>query len=359
MAERSTALVHALPELGAQAANDRLGRVLEQRREDIAIAWLAGAGPDVVARFPDLDRYLLALLAGLTDVFRGSGWALTQTIIDGLAERRARLGPGLEQGLQRILLAGRHAIRPFYSSDCGDECDEVLLEALHECVLRFSESYEGIRMSSESERVHTRIIKALVSALEARDPYTKGHSISVALLSQRAAQTTSAYLDPTQVFLAGLLHDVGKVGIPDSILLKPGPLSSAQWKVMQSHPVMSANILRPIRIYPDIADAAHAHHENIDGSGYPKGLAGSEIPPIARIIRVADSFDAMTASRAHRPGRSVDDALQELEAGKNTLYDPDAVDSVIHLVETPGVVRELNLASLQIDLGAMAPTFVG
>jgi putative nucleotidyltransferase with HDIG domain len=339
--------------LDQREARAAIAACLDRYREEITASWMATVEDAARERFPDLDRYLRSLISGLYEVFRDDQWSLTQTIIDGLAERRARTGLRLEQGIQRALLAGRRSILQFCESD-SPACDDLLLDVLHECLFRFFESYQGIRMASENDRLHTRIIKSLVMALEARDPYTKGHSISVALLAQKIAEGMEVPLDPERVYLAGLLHDVGKVGIPDAILLKPGPLTEEEWQVMQEHPGKGASILRPIKLYPDVVSAVLTHHENWDGSGYPSRLAGDDIPPIARILRVADSFNAMTSTRSHRPSRSVDSAMEELLRARGEVYEPRAVEVLIDLVETPGAMRELNLASLQIDLGYVA-----
>jgi putative nucleotidyltransferase with HDIG domain len=344
---------HQLEAADRREARDRLAHCLDTHRDEITASWMATVEESARERFPDLDRYLRSLISGLYEVFRDDQWSLTQTIIDGLAERRARTGLRLEQGIQRALLAGRRSILAFCSGE-SPACDDLLLDVLHECLFRFFESYQGIRMASENDRLHTRIIKSLVMALEARDPYTKGHSISVALLAQKIAENVEVPLDPERVYLAGLLHDVGKVGIPDAILLKPGPLTEDEWEVMQEHPGKGANILRPIKLYPDVVSAVLTHHENWDGSGYPGGLTGDDIPPIARILRVADSFNAMTSTRVHRPSRSVDSAMEELLRSRGTVYEPRSVEVLIDLVETPGAMRELNLASLQIDLGYVA-----
>lgn len=335
------------------AARACLAHCLDVHRDEITASWMATVEDNARDRFPELDRYLRSLISGLYEVFRDDQWSLTQTIIDGLAERRARTGLRLEQGIQRALLAGRRSILQFCGSD-NPACDDLLLDVLHECLFRFFESYQGIRMASENDRLHTRIIKSLVMALEARDPYTKGHSISVALLAQKIAESAQVQLDPERVYLAGLLHDVGKVGIPDAILLKSGPLTEDEWQVMHQHPGKGASILRPIKLYPDVVSAVLTHHENWDGSGYPGNLAADEIPPIARIIRVADSFNAMTSTRVHRPSRSIDSAMEELLRSRGSVYEPRTVETLIDLVETPGAMRELNLASLQIDLGYVA-----
>lgn len=339
-------------EIDRAAARVRLAQVLDHNRDDIARVWLQTAGEDARTRFPDLERHLRALISGLCEVFRDDDWSLTQTVVDGLAERRARTGVRLELGMQRALLAGRHAIRPLYQNhEYSEACDEEFLDALHECVFRFSESYQGIRLDSETERVHSRLIKSLVMALEARDPYTKGHSISVALLSHRIAELLRDPVDPTRAHLAGLLHDVGKVGVPDSILLKPSVLSDAELKIMQAHPSIGAGILKPINLYPEVVSAVLTHHENYDGSGYPNGLAGEEIPQLGRVIRITDSFDAMTSTRAYRSSYTADQAVQQILGLAGRVYDPDAVDVFVKVVGTPGVMRDLSLASLQIDLG--------
>ena len=335
--------------LNGTAGRARLVQVLESRRDELALLWAKEAG-DQGKRWPEFDRYLRRLIAGLGQVFRGRGWSGTQAVIDELAEMRVRSGVGLEQGLQRALLAGRRVISPLCGPDASDECEELMLEALHECVFRFAESYQGLKLASESERMHTRIIKSLIMSLEARDPYTKGHSLSVAILSQRVADALGPQVDPARVYLAGLLHDVGKIGIPDNILLKAGPLGRDEWEVMKSHPIVGANILKPIKLYADVVSAVLTHHENFDGSGYPYGVAGDDIPQISRILRVADSFDAMTTTRVHRPSRSADEAIAEISAGSGKIYDPATVDAFNSVIGQPGVMSELSLATLQIEL---------
>ena len=337
--------------LNSSTGRARLVEILDSQRDELALLWAKEAG-DQSHRWPEFDRYLRRLISGLGDVFRGRGWSGTQAVIDELAEMRVRSGVGLEQGLQRALLAGRRVISPLCGdSGDGQECEELMLEALHECVFRFAESYQGLKLASESERMHTRIIKSLIMSLEARDPYTKGHSLSVAILSQRIADQLGPQVDPARVYLAGLLHDVGKIGIPDSILLKAGPLARDEWEVMKSHPIVGATILKPIKLYADVVSAVLTHHENFDGSGYPYGVAGNDIPVISRIIRVADSFDAMTTTRTHRPSRSAEEAISEITAESGTMYDPKTVEAFRSVIEQPGVMSELSLATLQIDLG--------
>jgi putative nucleotidyltransferase with HDIG domain len=323
----------------------KLASILTDRSDELIREWLDQAG-----QVPELDQYVRGFIAGLEDVFSGRGWTFAQTVIDGLAEQRARRGLRLELRVQRALLAGRRAIRPFL-----DEVDdpvvhhEIFFDALQECLFRFTESFQGLHLQSESERLHLRIIKSLVMALEARDAYTKGHSISVALLAQKIALQMGS-LDPDRVYLAGILHDVGKVGVPDEILNKEGELTDEEWAAMQRHPEIGANILRPINLYPEVIDGAFTHHENYDGSGYPNGIMGEEVPLIGRILRVADAFDAMTSTRVYRPARTTTFALEIVDDGAGVAFDPNVVAAFNKVIASPEAVQDLGMASLLIDM---------
>jgi putative nucleotidyltransferase with HDIG domain len=346
--------MHSIPSLNLAewdparaAARLELADTLQRNRDAIATAWIVSAGIDL-SNAADLERYLRALISGLCEVLRDGDWTLCQTIIDTMAENRARAGSQPESVFQRALVFGRHAVRGFMRDDF-QLVEDALLETLHECVFRYYESYQGMRIASENDRLYTRIIKSLVMALEARDPYTKGHSISVALLSQKLAQNLGME-HPNRAYLAGLLHDVGKVGVPDHILSKPGPLTPAEWGAMKAHPVTGANILQPIKLYPDVVSGVLAHHENFDGSGYPYGLVADDIPLIGRVIRVVDSFDAMTSTRVFRASRSVDDAMDQLRVHTRRDYDPDIVNALQAIVDAPTAIKELSIASLQIDI---------
>lgn len=336
-------------QIDLETARKHLADTLSACSDEIHASWVKLAGAGEVASVPELPGYFRSLLLGLQDVFDRGDWTVAQAVVDALADHRARAKGEPQHGMQRSLLSCRTAVRPYLDRGLQSQCDELMLEALHECLFRFFESFQGVRIASENERLHARIIKSLVMALEARDPYTKGHSMSVALVCQKIAERMD--IDPARAYLSGLLHDVGKVGVPDRVLLKEGALDDQEWKLMQAHPRMGASILTPIRLYPDVVGAVLSHHENLDGSGYPYGLAGDEIPPIARIIRVVDSFDAMTSARSYRSSRTVGQAIEEICNLRGVFYDPAVVDTFVQVIETPGVARELSLASLQIDLG--------
>ena len=165
-----------------------------------------------------------------------------------------------------------------------------------------------------------------VGTLEARDPYTSGHSMRVRQYALRLAEALGVNLrERRQLSLAAKLHDIGKVGVPDVILNKPGVLTEEEFDVVKQHPVIGERILAPIIRNPNILAAIRSHHERLDGRGYPDGLSGQTIPRLARILTVADCFDALTTARAYRPAMGVDQAAAILEEGAGKQFQPEFV----------------------------------
>ncbi|MEN6437752.1 MAG: response regulator [Syntrophobacter sp.] len=178
-------------------------------------------------------------------------------------------------------------------------------------------------------------ITSLVLALEARDQYTRGHSESVASVLVDLAREMAFDADQIErIKIAGKLHDLGKIGIRDQILLKPGPLNDEEWKILKQHPTIGAEILASIPSLADIIPAIACHHERIDGKGYPEGLKGDKIPLLARMVAVADTYDALTTDRPYRKGFSNEEALTIIADAKGTQLCPDCVASFLKLVES-------------------------
>ncbi|MHC1727288.1 MAG: response regulator [Syntrophobacteraceae bacterium] len=177
-------------------------------------------------------------------------------------------------------------------------------------------------------------ITSLVLALEARDQYTRGHSDSVATILMGMGQEM-AFEDSEieKLKIAGKLHDLGKIGIRDDILLKPGPLTQEEMEVLKLHPGIGAEILSPIPSLADIIPAIASHHERIDGRGYPEGLRGDKISLFARMVAVADTYDALTSDRPYRKGFSHDEALTIMEEAKGAQLCPDCLASFLGSVE--------------------------
>jgi putative nucleotidyltransferase with HDIG domain len=196
----------------------------------------------------------------------------------------------------------------------------------------------------DTRSAYVGAIRALALALDARDPYTAGHServstISVAIGHQMALPES----DLDTLRLGALLHDIGKIGISDDVLRKPGPLTHAEFEVIKEHPVTGARILRTVPFLTRHLPIVELHHERPDGKGYPHGLRGDEIPMFARIVHVADAFDAITSARAYRPARGAADALQELWRHAGSQFDAEVVHALA------GSIPTLRLQESQID----------
>jgi putative nucleotidyltransferase with HDIG domain len=169
-------------------------------------------------------------------------------------------------------------------------------------------------------------VKALVAALDAREHDTEQHSERVRAYGLRLAdELRISTVDRQSLALGALLHDIGKIGVPDAILLKPGRLTKDEWRRMREHPDLGRRIVTSVPFLKDAIQVVHHHHERFDGSGYPEGLAGAEIPIGARIFAVADVFDALTSVRPYREPAAYVDARQEIESGAGTLFDPNVV----------------------------------
>jgi len=169
-------------------------------------------------------------------------------------------------------------------------------------------------------------LKALTNSIDAKDQYTRGHSERVAFISRWIAERLSEK-EPLKedqlhrIYLAGLLHDIGKIGISEAVLCKQGKLTDEEFECIRKHPSIGAGILREIKQMRDIVPGVLCHHERLDGKGYPNGLVGEQVPLIGRIVGLADSFDAMTSKRTYRDARNVEQALAEVEKGLGTQFD--------------------------------------
>ncbi len=191
---------------------------------------------------------------------------------------------------------------------------------------------ENARLYSSLQEYYSSTVQALAAALDAKDVYTRGHSVRVAKWARACARMLGLGAgEQEQVYLAGLLHDLGKIGVRESILLKPGPLTAEERKEMQSHPGVGARILEPAKFPDAVIAAVRHHHEDYDGGGYPDGLAGEEIPLLARIIRVADTYDAMMSARPYRQALTPRQAREELRRWAGRQFDPRVVEAFLQL----------------------------
>jgi len=192
----------------------------------------------------------------------------------------------------------------------------------------------NVGLFSSLQEAYLATVKALAAAVDAKDPFTRGHSEQVAHFSLAIADAMGLSAEQlTALEMAAYLHDIGKIGIPEEILLKPGVLTDEEMAQMRHHPLIGASILRPVAFPWPITPLVRHHHEHFDGSGYPAGLRGEEIPLLARVLTVADAFEAMIADRPYRRGRSREEAILELRRCSGTHFDPRIVDALIAVQE--------------------------
>ena len=193
---------------------------------------------------------------------------------------------------------------------------------------------EVVEQQARIGRMAMQIMQTLSGVIDAKDSYTNGHSLRVAEYSRKIARR-AGYTDEklTNIYMMALLHDIGKIGIPDTIINKPGKLSSEEFAVIKRHPSIGAKILENITEFKDIAIGAHWHHERFDGKGYPDGLAGEQIPEAARIIAVADCYDALTSRRSYRDVLSQKAVREKIEKDKGLQFDPRFADIMLAMID--------------------------
>jgi putative nucleotidyltransferase with HDIG domain len=187
--------------------------------------------------------------------------------------------------------------------------------------------FEGLEQSNDELKLaYDATIEGWSHALDLRDKETEGHTLRVSEMTVKLARDLGlGDKELTQVRWGALLHDIGKMGIPDGILLKPGPLTDEEWVIMKKHPVFAYEMLAPIHYLKAALDIPYCHHEKWDGTGYPRGLKGEQIPLAARIFTVVDVWDALTSDRPYRQAWSEEKARQHLQAGAGTHFDPQVV----------------------------------
>ena len=199
-------------------------------------------------------------------------------------------------------------------------------------------SYARIsRLQKQRDRdllIISQSIMTFTNFIDAKDPYTKGHSMRVAMYAREIAKRMGLSDEKSQdLYFEALLHDAGKIGIPDAILTKPGKLTDEEYSIIKTHTTIGNEILSNFTAIPEIRDGAHYHHERYDGKGYPSGIKGEDIPLNARIICVADSYDAMSSYRSYRKSYDNEKIISELQNNSGTQFDPKIVPIMITMLE--------------------------
>lgn len=223
------------------------------------------------------------------------------------------------------------------------------LEAMRRQLLRFAEDLQTTvarerERRQEAEAAYRELsssylgmVRTLAEVCEAKDTYTRSHLDRTyqygLMLTRRIAPELA---ERAEIGFGFLLHDIGKVGIPEAILQKPGPLTDEEWHVMRTHPVIGVTLVKPLRLLGDAVGIIRSHHERWDGKGYPEGLAGEDIYLPARIFMIADCFDAMTTDRPYRKALPLHVALEEIERHAGSQFDPDCARAWVELCDELG-----------------------
>ena len=201
--------------------------------------------------------------------------------------------------------------------------DRVELVARVRSALRLKAVYDTLDSAEQ-------VIFSLAAAVEAKDKYTEKHTHRVAETARHVGMKLGLPERALEaLYRGGIIHDIGKIGVPDAILLKPGPLVGDELRIMRAHTTIGESIVRPLRSGTNLLPIIRNHHEHFDGNGYPDGLAGRAIPRLARIVAVCDSYDALVTDRPYRKARSVDEAIATLMDGAGTQWDPEVVEALV------------------------------
>ncbi len=224
------------------------------------------------------------------------------------------------------------------SDDSFDSSDAKLLGSVAEHTASF---LQNRFLLADIQDLLTGLTSSLVGAIDAKDPYTRGHSQRVALIGRRIAEAMGlTKKECAQIYMAGLLHDIGKIGVNDHVLAKPGKLTREEFANVQEHPVIGSRIISSVRQLRNILPGVLDHHERYDGGGYPEGLTGEQIPLMGMIVGLADSFDAITSERTYHEAKTFQEAIEEVRRCEGTQFSPAVVRGLL----------ECDLEQLEKDL---------
>ncbi len=215
----------------------------------------------------------------------------------------------------------------------SDKFDQLLL-LIESGIKSIAQMNQIKKINEELEKAYLESIETLRYTVEAKDTYTRGHSDRVSAFSVLIAKKLNlSEEDLRTIQIGGLFHDIGKIGVPDSILLKESKLTDDEYSEIKNHPSIGAHILSTATIFKDMIPIVKHHHERYDGNGYPGRLKGEEIPYLARIAAIADSFDAMTSRRTYRDSLPIETVIAEFERCKGTQFDPELTDAFLDILK--------------------------
>ena len=284
-------------------------------------------------------EFLLPLGAGPTSQVVLSGEPYITTSADDPIQRRGKTyGDEVRHSASavHVPLKIRGAIvgvlsAQSYQPGAYDAEDIAILQSFGNLI---ASSFENAQHHTRLRELYLASVKALAAAVDARDPYTRSHSARVAALARVIAVEMQLSPDEIRrVQISALLHDIGKIGIPDAILNKPGALTAEEWVIMKTHAPLGASILSAVEPLRDLVPIVRAHHERFDGGGYPDGLAGDAIPLAAYIVSAADAYEVIVSKRAYKAAQTVDFAVTELRRCSGLQFHPDVVEAFVRVIE--------------------------
>ena len=218
-----------------------------------------------------------------------------------------------------------------YAVDAFDGEDIAVIQSLANLV---ATAFENAEHLAQMRELYLASVRALAAAVDARDPYTRSHSARVAALARTIADELKMSGDQLRrVQVGALLHDIGKIGVPDAILNKPGALTADEWVIMRTHPAVGGSILAAVEPLRDLVDVVRTHHEHYDGTGYPEGLAGDAVPIESYVVAAADAFEVIVSRRAYKQAQSIEEACAELLRCRGTQFHPEVVDAFLRVIE--------------------------
>ena len=348
-------------ELGHAKGDEVIKLVAEKVRQCVREGDTAGryGGDEIAVIMPKTDSAQAKYIAEFIT------YTLSCCFIDGIGPIKVSVGvatyPDCAEDKEKLLILAEQAMyislakgykdgmSAIISSSDFNFWDDVALRSYADVILKrhsqLSVNFEDeliSRFHSDQEQSDARIWEvatSLAGAIDAKDPYTKGHSTSVSKYSEALARAINLpEKEVERITLGALLHDVGKIGIPESVLKKEGPLSDEEWLVMKQHPSIGVDkVLKPNASLKDLIPIVKHHHERIDGKGYPDKLKGDEIPLAAKIVAIADTYHALTSDRPYRKGMSLEKAVAILEDGAGTQWDADLVRTFVRIAPSLGL----------------------
>lgn len=298
-------------------------RLVSYRGSPIHSTFDIRANHPIVKWLADNNQVLTLNELSINPVFK-SLWGIERQLI---GDRKIELFISLFAGQE---LVGFFAIGQKLSAQPYNQDDvRILVTAANQTAM----AVKNARLFNQLQETFVQTVVSLANAIDVRDTYTSDHSQRIARLASETAKAMGCSDDVAQeIYWGGLLHDIGKIGIPDAILLKPGPLDEDEWTVIRKHPDIGADLIQPISQLAHVAPIIRYSHERFDGNGYPQGLTGEEIPIGARIVAVVDAFSAMMDQRVYKNANSLQETILEIKRNSGTQFDPKAVQAFLKVV---------------------------